>query len=52
MEPQLLAVSEAAELLGISRAHAYRLVACGDLPSVRLGRRVLIPVSAIRALAA
>jgi excisionase family DNA binding protein len=37
-------VEEAGELLGISRAHAYESVRRGDLPSIRLGRRIVVPV--------
>jgi excisionase family DNA binding protein len=39
----VLTVSEAAAALGISRAHAYELVARGELPSLRLGRRIVVP---------
>jgi excisionase family DNA binding protein len=39
----VLTVTEAAELLGISRAFAYELVARGELPSIHLGRRVVVP---------
>lgn len=45
-----VSVTEAAGLLGISRALAYELVARGEVPSVRLGRRVVVPVVALRAL--
>ena len=45
-------VSEAAELLGISRAHAYECVRTGELPSVSLGRRVVIPRRALELLLA
>ena len=38
-----LTVPEAAELLGISRALAYDLVARHELPALRLGRRLVIP---------
>lgn len=38
-----LTVDEAADLLGISRSLAYELVRVGELPSLRLGRRILIP---------
>lgn len=38
-----LTVGETAELLGISRSTAYEYVRTGELPSVVLGRRVLIP---------
>ena len=45
-------VEEAARLLGISRAHAYELVARGELPHLRLGRRVVVPKHAIETLLA
>ncbi len=43
-------VPEAAELLGISRALAYELVARHELPALRLGRRLVIPRRALEAL--
>jgi excisionase family DNA binding protein len=43
-------VAEAGELLGISRAFAYELVARGELPVIRLGRRRLVPKVALLAL--
>jgi len=43
-------VAEAGELLGISRALVYELVARGDLPVIRLGRRRLVPKVALLAL--
>ena len=43
----VLSVGEAAALLGISRAHAYELVARGELADIRLGRRVVVPRRAI-----
>lgn len=49
-EPLTVSVVDAAQLLGISRALAYELVARGELPSVRLGRRVVIPRKALEAL--
>jgi excisionase family DNA binding protein len=45
-------VEEAGRLLGISRAHAYELVARGELPHLRLGRRLVVPKNAIEALLA
>lgn len=38
-----LTVEEAAGLLGISRAFAYEAVRRGEIPSIRIGRRVLVP---------
>jgi excisionase family DNA binding protein len=46
----VLSVSEAAGLLGISRGLAYELVARGELPSLRLGRRIVVPRRALEAL--
>jgi excisionase family DNA binding protein len=43
-------VAEAGDLLGISRGLAYELVQRGELPAVRLGRRIVVPVRAIEAL--
>ena len=43
----VITVPDAAVLLGISRTHAYELVARGELPSVRLGRRVVVPTRAL-----
>jgi len=50
-ERLVYSVGEAAELLGISRAFAYELVARGELPVIRLGRRRLVPKVALLALA-
>ena len=43
-----LTVDEAAETLGISRAFAYEAVRRGEIPSIRIGRRVLVPKAALR----
>ena len=43
-------VAEAGEMLGISRAFAFELVAWGELPVVRLGRRRLVPKAALLTL--
>lgn len=50
--PLLLAVPRAAQLLGISRAAAYRLVAAGELPVRRLGGRVYVVTAGLRDLVA
>jgi excisionase family DNA binding protein len=43
-------VSEAAHILGLSRASAYELVRAGKIPSVRSGRRLVVPAKALHAL--
>jgi excisionase family DNA binding protein len=48
--PLVVSVGEAARLLGISRAHAYELVARAELAHIRLGRRVVVPTRAIEQL--
>lgn len=44
-----LSVAETAELLGISRWLVQQAVHDGSLPSVRVGRRILIPTERLRA---
>ena len=46
-EPKTYSVDQAARLLGIGRSAAYEAVTRGQLPSVRIGRRVLIPRAAL-----
>jgi excisionase family DNA binding protein len=46
-ERLVYSVAEAGALLGISRAFAYELVARGELPVIRLGRRRLVPKAAL-----
>ena len=40
-------VTEIAKLLGIGRSKAYELVRSGTIPSLRLGRRIVIPKLAL-----
>ncbi len=43
---------EVARLLRVSRRAVYRRIERGEIPSLRLGRRVLIPKAALDALLA
>jgi excisionase family DNA binding protein len=47
MECRTLRVEQAAEILGISRAVAYIYARDGTLPTIRLGKRLLVPKAAI-----
>ena len=47
MEKKMLSVKEMQTALGIGRTLALKLVASKEIPSVRLGRRILIPVAAL-----
>ena len=48
--PLVYTVTQTATLLGISRTHAYELVARCDLAHVRLGRRIVVPRHALEQL--
>jgi excisionase family DNA binding protein len=43
-------VEEAALVLGVSRGVAYEAARCGGLPALRLGKRLVVPLSRLRAL--
>ena len=47
-----LTVTEAAKLLGISRNLCYEAVSKGEIPSLRLGKRLLVPRVALEQLLA
>jgi excisionase family DNA binding protein len=47
----MISVLDAAKVLGISRSYAYLMANTGELPTVRLGRRILVPVASLRDLA-
>jgi len=40
-------VEETAKRLGIGRNSAYEAVKRGDIPSIRIGRRILVPTKAL-----
>lgn len=45
----LLSAEEAASRLGVGRTTIFELLAAGDLQSLKIGRRRLIPVAALAA---
>ena len=46
-ERQTLTVAEAARLLGIGRNTAYEAIRRRQIPSVRIGKRILVPLAAL-----
>ena len=42
-----LSADEVAATLGVSRAKVYEAIQVGELPSIRLGRRVLVPARSL-----
>ena len=47
MERATYTIEEAAEILGIGRSSAYQAVRSGEIPTVRVGRRLLVPRAAL-----
>ncbi|SDR31373.1 DNA binding domain-containing protein, excisionase family [Rhizobiales bacterium GAS113] len=48
--PLTMTVPTAAKRLGIGRNQCYEAVARGELPAIRIGRRLLIPMAALERL--
>ncbi len=49
-ERATMSVESAAKLLGIARGSMYQAVRRGEVPSVRIGRRIVIPRRALERL--
>jgi excisionase family DNA binding protein len=45
-------IAEAAAMLGVGRTLAYAMAQSGELPTVRLGRRVVVPRAQLEQLLA
>lgn len=43
IERQTYQVEDVAKILGISRSQAYEAVKVGWIPSIRIGRRIVVP---------
>ena len=52
MEQLTISVEEAAKILGISRGSAYLAAQTGQLPTIRIGKRLIIPVAALEKMLA
>ena len=51
-EPLVYSPDEARKLLKISRGLMYEAISSGQIPSIRIGRRLLVPRSALEKLLA
>jgi excisionase family DNA binding protein len=49
-EPATMSIPAAAELLGISRSAGYRGANRGQIPTIRIGRRLLVPTARLHQL--
>lgn len=45
-----MTLEEAAHLLGISRRLAYTAAKAGEIPTLRFGRRIVVPTARLREL--
>jgi excisionase family DNA binding protein len=51
-ERRVVTVNEAAVMLRISRASAYEAVRRKEIPTIRIGRRLLVPLAALERMLA
>ena len=51
MEPFCLSINDTAHALGIGRTKIYELINAGQLETVKIGRRTLVRIASIRAIA-
>ncbi|HEX3943752.1 MAG TPA: helix-turn-helix domain-containing protein [Rhizomicrobium sp.] len=49
-ETATISVEQAAKRLGVGRNQAYEAVKSGELPSLKIGRRILVPKAALEKL--
>lgn len=47
-QPTLPVYPDTARILGVSKASAYAAAARGEIPTIRVGRRLLVPTAALR----
>ena len=47
-EKVTITIIEAAKMLGVGRNQAYEAAHRGDIPVIRIGRRLLVPLAAFR----
>lgn len=50
VQSPVLSVAETAELLGLGKEATYRAIAKGEIPSVRIGKKILVPTTQILSL--
>ena len=47
MDKKTLSIPEVGKVLGIGRSAAYEAARSGQLPTIRIGRRILVPLVAL-----
>jgi len=46
-QPLALSIAETSRILGLSRASTYEAVRTGQIPSIRVGKRIIVPRAAL-----
>lgn len=47
MKKKTLSIPEAGKAIGVGRAAAYEAARTGQIPTIRIGRRLLVPIVAL-----
>ena len=47
-EKQVFSVAEAGKILGLSRNTAYKAAKAGDIPTIKIGSKMLVPMESMR----
>lgn len=50
--PPTITVEQAADILGVSRSSAYRAAKNDEIPTFKIGRRLLVPTARLMAMLA
>ena len=48
MEKKTMTITEAAKVLGIGRNNAYAAARNGDIPTIKIGKRILVPTAPLK----
>ena len=47
IERKTLTITEASKALGVSRNKAYEAARRGEIPTIKIGKRILVPLAAL-----
>jgi excisionase family DNA binding protein len=50
IERRTVTITEAAKTLGVSRNKAYEAARRGEIPTIKIGKRILVPLAALERL--
>ncbi len=52
MDKKTLSVPEAGKALGVGRSSSYEAARTGQIPTIRIGKRILVPIAALERMLA